>query len=548
MLKRSLKPFDANGTFRPVGATTEFRRRAVRSAGVTVLSQGVVFGTQMIATVVLARLLAPADFGVVTMVTTFSLLIMGFGQNGYSEAVIQRDDIDESLASNLFWINVSAGLVLTLIFAASGSLLAKFYGDPRVAYIAAGMSLTILLNSTSVIHLALLKRALHFSVTSANDIFATTVSVSSMILLASRGWGYWALVAGAVIRLFVQAAGAWYLCRWIPSFPRRMAGTASVVRFALNVYGRFSFNYLTRNTDNLLVGWRFGSSSLGFYKKAYDLFLLPANQLAVPVSDVVLSTLSRLERGSAQYKRYFLNGLSILAFVGMGAGAALTLMGRDLIRVLLGPKWGPAGQIFTFFGPGIGIMLIYTTSGAIHLSIGRADRWFRWVVLEFSVTVLLFLLGLHWGPTGIAAAWTASFWLLTIPAFWYAGKPINFGVGPVIASVWRYVLASALAGGATAAGVRTISSLEELSGAGGAMLRIVVTASLFSVLYVGAVILLHGGLGPLHRLLSLLPDMLPWKKASKPPLAPESETVDPETVLEEDLSAEDSQLLPEEAR
>jgi O-antigen/teichoic acid export membrane protein len=516
----SLKPFDANGVFRPVGAGGEFRRRAVRSAGVTVISQGIVFATQMIATVILARLLMPADFGVVTMVTTFSLLIMGFGQNGYSEAVIQRDDIDQSMASNLFWINVSTGLLLTVAFAASGSLLSMFYGDPRVAKIAIGMSLTILLNSASVLHLALLKRALQFSATSANDIFAGVVSVSAMIFLAWRGWGYWALVAGAVVRLLVQAVGAWYLCRWIPSFPRRLTGTGSIVKFALNVYGRFSFNYLTRNTDNLLVGWRFGSTSLGFYKKAYDLFLLPANQLSAPVSDVVLSTLSRLERGSAQYKRYFLNGLSILAFVGMGVGAGLTLVAKDVIRLLLGPKWEAAGQIFTLFGPGIGIMLIYTTSGVIHLSIGRADRWFRWVVVEFSVTVVLFLIGLHWGPAGIAAAWTASFWILTIPAFWYAGKPINFGVAPVLAAVWRYALASLLAGAASAAIIRQIPALAAATGVVGAAVRIASTSLLFSVLYLGAVVVVHGGSEPLTRLLNLLPDMVPWNKSSNstPPL------------------------------
>ncbi len=541
MFQASLKPFDDNGIFRPAGEAGEFRRRAVRSAGVTVLSQGVVFATQMIATMVLARLLTPADFGVVTMVTTFSLLIMNFGQNGYSEAVIQRDDIDHFLTSNLFWINVIVGLLLTVAFAGSGSLLAKFYGDPRVALVAAGMSLTILLNSLSVVHIALLKRALNFAVTSANDIFATVVSVAAMVLFAWKGWGYWALVAGAVIRLLVQLLGAWYLCRWIPGLPRRVAGTGSVAKFALNVYGRFSFNYVTRNTDNLLVGWRFGSSSLGFYKKAYDLFLLPANQLSAPVADVVLSTLSRLERGSAQYKRYFLNGLSILSFVGMGAGAALTLMGKDLIRLLLGAKWEPAGQIFTYFGPGIGVMLIYTTIGVIHLSIGRADRWFRWVLLEFGVTLALFLIGLHWGAAGVAVAWTASFWILTIPAFWYAGKPIEFGVGPILATVWRYVVASLLAGGASAAIIRAIPSLMAVSGVVGALVRIVVTSLLFLVLYVGAVVLLHGGSEPIDRLVRLLPDMVPWKKPpSGPPPSEAPAAGSPEPHRDRAIPADDS--------
>jgi O-antigen/teichoic acid export membrane protein len=542
-----LKPFDASGKFRPSEAEGELRRLSVRSAGVTVFSQGVVFAIQMIATIVLARLLAPADFGVVTMVTTFSLLLMSFGQNGYTEAVIQRSEIDQFLASNLFWINLGVGFVLAAGFAAAGSLMARFYHDPRVTHVAVGISLTIFICGTSVVHLALLKRALRFSVTSANDILSGVISVAVTILLAWAGKGYWALVAGAVTRVLIQSIGAWYLCRWIPSFPRRATGTASVVRFALNVYGRFTLNYSARNTDNLLVGWRFGSSSLGFYKKAYDLFCLPANQLLTPVLEVALSALSRLERESEQYRRYFLNGLSILAFVGMGVGGGLTLAGQDLIRFLLGPGWEVSGRIFTFFGPGIGIMLLYNTSGLIHLSSGRADRWLRWVVVEFTVTFLLFLVGLHWGPIGIAAAWTASFWILTLPAFWYAGRPIRFGVTPMVAVVWKYVLASLLAGCASSAIIRQIPSLITAPGAIGAAVRLVTISSLFTVLYLGAVILLHGGCDPLYRFATLLPDIVPWAKLSRSPAL--SEVGSPQGLQGDSLLAsEEPGLQTEEAR
>src|ERR1019366_5037121 len=102
-----------------------------------------------------------------------------------------------------------------------------------------------------------------------------------------------------------------------------------------------------------------------------------------------------------------------------------------------GPGWEPAGRIFTFFGPGIGVMLIYYVHSWIHLSIGKADRWFRWGLIEVTATCLLFVLALRWGAVGIAAAWTASFWILTIPALWYAGRPIHFGIGPVLAAVWK---------------------------------------------------------------------------------------------------------------
>ncbi len=536
-----MKPFDINGNFQAIELGSGLRRHAVRGAGVTVLAQGLVFSVQLISTVVLARLLMPSDFGLVAMVTTFSLLLVSFGQNGYAEAVMQREAMDRYLASNLFWITTGAGLLLGIVFAAAGPLLARFYGEPRVVQVAAVLSVTIVLNSLPVVHVALLKRALRFSVTSAIDILATVIAVVSSILLARAGWGYWALVAALIIRPAVQALGAWSQCAWLPSLPRRVAGTTSVMRFAMHVYGRFSFNYTTRNTDNLLVGWRFGSAQLGFYKRAYDIFLLPVNQLLAPVFDVVLSTLSRLERGSLEFRRYFLNGLSILAFVGLGLGGVLTLEGRDLIRVLLGEKWGPAGTIFTFFGPGIGIMLIYATSGLLHLSIGRPDRWFRWVVLEFGVTFLLFCLGLRWGPVGIASAWSISFWILFIPAFWYAGKPIHFGVSAVLAVVSRYILASVLAGGASAAIMHEASFLRAVPGVLGALERIVSTSALFAVLYLGAIIVFHGGPEPLYRFAKLLPEMMPGRRSRGA-----SEAVDVQTGSE--TVDRDPAVVPEEVQ
>ena len=512
---RRVKPFDDNGAFRPPADGGGLRRLAVRGAGATVFSQSLGFAIQMIATLTLARLLTPADFGLVTMVTTFSLLLMNFGLNGFTEAVLQREQIDHALASNLFWINVGSGLLLTIGFAAAGSLLGRFYGDSRVAPVAVAMSVTIFFTSVSVQHLALLKRAMRFSIVSTNDILARAVSVVVSILLGWAAWGYWALVAGAVALPLAMSVGAWTLCRWLPGLPRRGVGTGAMVRFAMNTYGRFAANYFTRNLDNLLVGWCFGPQPLGFYKKAYDLFVLPANQLSAPLTAVAVSTLSRLTRDPAKQGRHFLSALSALAFVGMGLGAWLTLMGTDLILLLLGPGWEESGRIFTFFGPGIGIMLLYGTHGWIHLSIGRADRWFRWAVVEFTVTGLLFVAGLRWGVAGIALAWVVSFWILTIPALWYAGRPARLGIAPVIRAIWRYVLASAAAGCASAVIIQGIPPLTVASGLMGASGRIVVISVLFGTLYLCAVIVLHRGPAPLVHLAGLLRDMAPGARLSR---------------------------------
>ena len=502
-----MKPFDVDGVFRI--AADEVPRLAIRGAGVTIFSSVLGLSIQVISTVTLARLLTPADFGLVAMVTTFSLLLMNFGLNGFTEAILQREKIDHFLASNLFWINIGVGFLLTIGFALAGSLLARFYGEPQVATIAIGMSVTILISSASVVHLALLKRAMHFPAVAASEILARTVSVAVSIVLAWQGLGYWALVSGSVVLPLTLSIAAWARCQWIPDWPRPVDGTGSMVCFALNTYGRFSFDYFARNTDNFLVGWRFGAYSLGFYKKAYDLFALPAGQSVSPLTSVAVSALSRLKRDPAQYKRHLLNALTVIAFVGLGISADLTLVGKDLIRLLLGARWEEAGRIFSFFGPGIGIMLIYYTHGWIHLSLGRPDRWLRWGFIEAAVTLLLFVVALPWGPVGIAIGWTTSFWILTLPALWYAGRPIQLGISPILAAVWKYVLAALFAG----CGSRIIQQIHSSAVAAGpveASARICTVSLLFLTLYIAVVVSLHRGCEPLYQIARLLPDMLSW--------------------------------------
>ena len=510
-----MKPFDESGNFR--FATTndgsDLRQRAIRGAGITLISGAVALAIQIISTVILARLLTPTDFGVVTMVTTFSVLIVAVGQIGLPEAIVQRETIDHSLASNLFWINLGVGVILTLAFASAGTLLARFYHDIRVQHVAIASSLTIFLTSTSVVHLALLQKAMRFSAASANDIVARAVSVAVAVALGWAGVGYWALVASVVALPLSQSVGAWSLCRWVPGRPRgHREETGSTLWFAINTYARFAVNYATRNTDNLLVGLSFNAQSLGFYKKAYDLFSLSASQFVHSLTFVFVSALSRVKRDSDEYRRYLLGSLTVMAFFGMGLAANLTIIGKDLIRVLLGHGWEETGRIFMFFGPGIGAMLVYYTHGWIHLSIGRADRWFRWGLVEVTVTVTLFLVGLHWGPAGVAMAWTASFWLLMVPAIWYAGKPIGFGVRPLLAAVWKYIVASLLAGFVTDTVVRHISALAREPGAFGAAVRIAVASPLLILLYLVVVVILHGSSEPLYQMAGLLLEMVPWRK------------------------------------
>jgi len=507
-----LNPFDSNGTLRISSRADGLRGVAIRGASVGLFAESVTYVVQLAGVTVLARLLVPADFGLVAVVTTVSMFLVSIVRIGVPEAILQREEMNHRVASNLFWVTLATSTFLALSFAAGGSVLAKLYGDPRISRIAAVTSLSIFFTGTSMVHLALLDRSMQFVNQSVNTIISRVLSVTISVLLAWVGWGYWALVAGVIAQPLVASIGGWLWCRWIPALPRRADGTISLLFFAIHVNGANNVSYWTRNIDNLLVGWRCGPGALGFYKKAYDLFVLPANQL-FSVFPVVVSTLSRLARDPVQYRKHFLGGLSGLALVGMGAAGTLTFVGRDLVRLILGPAWGTAGVIFTVFAPGIGILLIYRASAMIHLSIGTPGRWLRWTIVELVVTGALFLLALHWGPTGIAVAWTASFWILVIPAFRYAGAPIQLEVSAVIGSTWRYLAAAVLAGCGCAGFTHLAHFVTDLPDWKGALVRLVATSVVFLALYLASVVLVHRGLAPLREAVRLLRETVSTGKA-----------------------------------
>jgi hypothetical protein len=132
--------------------------------------------------------------------------------------------------------------------------------------------------------------------------------------------------------------------------------------------------------------------------------------------------------------------------------------------------------------------------------------------MELALTVSLFLAALHWGPMGIAAAWSLSYWILLIPGFWYAGRPIGFGVSALIAAIWRYAVAALLAGLATAAIIRGTPFWYTPSGTSAALWAIIIISMVFVTLYLGTTIVLHWGLAPLRQVASLLRELAPSRK------------------------------------
>jgi PST family polysaccharide transporter len=489
--------------------------KTMRGAGATIFASASSFFIRFFSTVILARLLTPNDFGLIGMVTAFSLLLQNFGGNGFTEAIIQRENINHKIMSTLFWLNATISAALTIFFILMAPVIAWFYKEPQLNAITIGIAFSIISGGMSTMHMAILRRNMQFYIISGISIFATLTGIATAIIFAFWGWGYWALVAHTVLQPLTVTLCGWFFCRWRPGKPSSIKEIIPILKFALHTYGNFTLNYFSRNVDKLLIGWRYASQSLGYYKKAYDLFALPANQLVSPLANVALAALSRIVNEPEKYRRYYLEAISIIAFIGMPISAILTLTGKDIVLLVLGPQWTKAGEIFCYFGASIGIMLIYGTQGWLHLSLGRPDRWFRWGVFEAITTSLFFIAGLPFGIAGVAIAYSLSFFIIVGPCLQYAGKPIDLKLSSIISATWRYLFA------ALAAGLLSFAILYMLDFTASAFtllnvfFRIIVASIICFVMYLILIILFYQSLNPIKNFFSTASQMIPVKTRKK---------------------------------
>ena len=351
-------------------------RQSLRGGAVSLIARAINGVVQVGSILCLARLLSPEDYGLVSMVTAivgFAPLLIDLGSR---DAVVQRTRISESEVSALFWITVGIGFSAALLVTASGPLIARFYHEPRLTTIALTSSLTIVAAALTLQHQALMRRAMMFQKLAVIEITANVIGAGSALTMAFYGWGYWALVTRPIATSFVLAAGVWFHCRWLPVRPRITAGVKEMLKFGCHLIG-FSFtDAVSRNSDRVAIGSRFGARGLGFYQNAlliYDNLL----DLTFPLHNVATVSLSKLLGNLEELRRSWAKALSTLCFYAMPAFGVLAVTSQDLIVLLLGKKWSSAGVLLSVLALRGIAHVPERTLGWLHVSAGRADRWMR---------------------------------------------------------------------------------------------------------------------------------------------------------------------------
>lgn len=425
--KKTYSSADLTHFFSTDHLRADLKKHSVRGGAVTMSAQVGKFILQTGATVVLARLLAPEDYGLINMVAVVIGFVQLFKDLGLSSAVIQRAEINHAQVSTLFWINVALGCSITFVVAVFSPIVAWFYSEPRLTSIVLVLATIFIFGGLTVQHQALLKRQMRFGSLAKIEIISLSFGVVTAIISAGLGADYWALVLMQLSTALVNAVGVWLACRWRPGLPVWRSGIGSMLAYGRNLTGFNCVNYFSRNLDNVLIGRYWGPQELGLYAKAYQLVLLPIQQINTPMTSVALPALSRLQAEPEQYCRYYYKAILLIATLGMPVVAFLFASADKVILIMLGRQWLDAVPIFRLLMPAAFLGTFNVASGWVYNSLGRTDRQLWEGIVTSTINVTIFLISVKWGAIGVAAAFGLSRPIILVPRmlYCYRGTPLK---------------------------------------------------------------------------------------------------------------------------
>lgn len=412
-------PFDSQALQGGLG------RRAVRGGAVTAGAQAVLFSVQFVGTILLARLLAPNDFGLVAMVIAVVGFLDTFKDLGLSAATIQRPEITRSQVNSLFWVNVAAGGVLTLATLALAPGLAWFYGRPELVGIAAAISVGFLISGVSAQQYALLRRSMQFGRIAAIDIVAAIVSTAAGLAAAWHGLSYWSIVVQRLTKPTVAALALWSTTSWRPGFQRWDPTVAPMLRFGGFLAVNNIMNYAARNVDNIAIGWMWGAGALGVYSRAYNLLLLPISQVSAPMLSVAMPAFSRLHDDPARFRQGYLYLLRVAGLVLVPPIAVLIACADDVVLLLLGGQWLEVAVIYRWLSVIALVQPMTVTCGILFLSSGRSKEMARVTLVNACLTVASIMIALPYGPAAVAASYAVSGLIVRTPILIHASARIT---------------------------------------------------------------------------------------------------------------------------
>lgn len=367
------------------------KKRMAKGVFWTALSKYSSILVQLVISMVLARLIAPEEFGVVAIATVIIAFIYILTDLGIGPAIIQNHELSKADTSSIFSFTLYVGVFFSLLLFVSSNPIADFYKEVKLSTICKFLSLQVLFTTWNMVPNALFMKDKRFKFIAIRTVFLQIITGIISIIYAFNGGGCYALIVSPIVTsILLFFIG-------IKEYPQKVSLKFDFVPlkkiFSFSIY-QFLFNfmnYFSRNLDKLIIGKYIGMQGLGYYEKSYRLMLMPLQNVSQVIAPVIQPYFSEFQDDKSRIASYYNKITKLIATLSFPIGVVLFYCADELIRIFFGSNWAGAVPTFQILALSLPVQMIMTTSGSIYQSANSTKAMFWNGTLNTLITISGFI-------------------------------------------------------------------------------------------------------------------------------------------------------------
>jgi lipopolysaccharide exporter len=413
----------------------------------------------LIAALVVARFLSPADFGLVTLATASLMILRAITELPIGEALQRSEELTPADIDTAFTLSALRGLLVTLLVAAAAWPMAAIYADQRLMPLMLALSIAPLamgLKSPAMVRFA---REVNFAPTTVIDVVAKLAAFAIALAVAIASQSYWALAVALIVPPLIATPASYLAAPYRPRFS--LANTRAIVSFAGWVTLARFITTANGEVDRFFIGGVLGKAALGFFAMGRSVATTASWAVGTPLMQAMMPGFARLQGDKERLAGAYLKGQAMLVAGVMPLGVALGLLADPIVAVALGPQWAPAASVLAVFAPVGALATITMPVHALVLALGCPKQLLLRDVVMFALGIPAVVLGAwSFGLMGAAYARLLTGIVLTVLNLAIVDKLIGLPILRQIANCWR----SALSAGAMAGVILLLGPLIQVRG------------------------------------------------------------------------------------
>lgn len=366
-------------------------------------------GTQFVLQLVLARLLDPEHYGVLSLMVIFTTLANVFIQRGFNTALIQNKDVTEEDYSSVFWVTMGiAGLLYGLLYAAA-PLIARLYEMQDLVQPFRVLCLVLFPGALNSIQLAKVSRKMDFKKVFRSNIAAILVSGAAGIILAYLGAGLWALVAQYLLNVAIACLVMWFTVKWRPQFVCRFARIRVLFSYGWKLLVSGLLDTLYQDIRSLVIGVKYDSGTLGYYNRGKQFPQFIINSVNNAVQSVLLPAMSAEQDDKTKVKKMMRNSITLSSYIIFPMMAGLAAVAEPLVRLLLTEKWLPCVPYMQIYCFTLAFYPVHSCNLQAINAMGRSDIFLKLEIFKKIQGLILLAIAVFCFDSPIAIAMTGIY-------------------------------------------------------------------------------------------------------------------------------------------